>query len=89
MLFYHNTNNNYLFGLDPRFMQAKYPSLALKYTRLVAGENSDVKNIIKDQLRGDYLLVNSKSEKFQSVIDDNIYLRKVYQDQEATVYQIQ
>lgn len=89
MLFYHNTNNNYLFGLDPRFMQSKYPDLALKYTKLVAGENVGVKEIIKDQLRGDYLLVNNKSEKFINLIENNIYLRKVYQDQEARVYQIQ
>lgn len=87
-LFYHNTENYYLTGLDQSYM---YEYDAAKYWQWVgvgAGERHDVYNVAKNTFGASYLLLEKKYYGMMAWVNRDKRFRRVYEDDDAFVFAI-
>jgi hypothetical protein len=92
-LFYFNTQNYYINGLDQTFMYEYSPELYEKWEKIFKGSISptELSSIIKNDFKSSYVLIEKNEKKTQAV--DNLFkrsvdFRKVYEDIDATVFQL-
>ena len=89
-LFYFNDNNNYWWGINSKSMLNKYPQTSTDFMEMVAGLGSkNIYALLKDKLRGDYVLANKLRPVFNSNLGSNIYFDLVYEDNEVWIYRAQ
>jgi len=89
MLFYHNTHNYYIVGLDPTFMynfdQGIYDTWA-ELTR--DGEADNLVSVMADTLGAEYAIIERNHAGMNEVFATNIYFRLVYEDDEVWIYKL-
>ncbi|PIY96871.1 MAG: hypothetical protein COY66_02420 [Candidatus Kerfeldbacteria bacterium CG_4_10_14_0_8_um_filter_42_10] len=89
ILFYHNTHNHYIVGLDPTFMYKYSQDLYWKWVHITTGEES---NDLYDIIKNDFQSATVFLEKDHTAMDNNFkndsHFQLVYEDQEAKIYQI-
>ena len=89
LLFYHNSSNYYVVGLDPTFMYLYNKDKYQKWLDITEGKRADqVYDIIKNQFGSSYVLVEKSSIKMNDTIKSNFYFKQIYQDKEATLYKV-
>ncbi|MCR4280448.1 MAG: hypothetical protein NUV82_03430, partial [Candidatus Komeilibacteria bacterium] len=91
-LFYYNTTQNYLIGLDMRFMLNKYPYAIDTYLALNKAEERPEINpyiFFRQRLNGDYLFISKQRGHLREKISDSVYFQIVYEDDDAAIYRIQ
>ncbi|MFA5048006.1 MAG: hypothetical protein WC516_03125 [Patescibacteria group bacterium] len=89
LLFYHNSSNYYIVGLDPTFMYLYDKDKYQKWLDITRGERADqLYDIIKNQFGSSYVLVEKNNEKMSNNLKNNFYFKNIYQDNEATLYQV-
>jgi len=89
MLFYQNSDNNYVAGLDPTFTYAYGHQLLQKYQDIYRGKIDDqTAGIIKNDFKSDYIIADMIDKKFLTAIKGYPQFEVVYQDQEAIIYKI-
>ncbi len=87
ILFYFNTHNRYIVGLDPTFM---YQQDRVKYQRwadLTSGNRDDVTSIVVDELGSSYVLVAKDHPQFEAVMRRQQDFQIVYEDRDASIFQ--
>lgn len=89
ILFYHNTHNRYIVGLDPTFMYAYNQDYYWKWVKITTGEQKvNLYDIIKNDFQGATVFL----EKDHTAMDNNFKkdpkFKLVYEDEEAKIYQI-
>ena len=90
MLFYHNTHNRYIIGLDPTFMYNYDTQLYDDWAALTAyGKADNVVELIGQRLHGEYVLIEKDHAAMHGLFSTNIYFRLVYEDDEVWVFQFQ
>lgn len=90
ILFYHNTQNYYIVGLDPTFMYQYDQDLYWKWKNVTLGEEKYfVYSIIKNDFRADYVFVStSRHGAFDAVLRENFLFEKVYESSDAKIYKV-
>jgi hypothetical protein len=89
MLFYHNTHNFYIVGLDPTFMYNYDKALYRKWANLTKdGVADNLVNLMKNELQSEYALIERDHTGMQELFATNIYFRLVYEDDQVWIYNL-
>lgn len=90
LLFYHNDKNYYLAGLDPTFMYQSDPALYRRWVDYTTGKTSaGLYSAIKNVFKARYVFVDIKqNQDFDRNLAANFNFKKVFENEEARVYQV-
>ena len=90
VLFYNNSHNYYIVGLDPTFMYDYNQDLYWKWKNATIGEEKAfLHSIIKKDFRADYVFVSTDRHKaFENTLENNFYFEEVYVDSESKIYKV-
>jgi len=86
-LFYYNTYNTYLIGLDPTYMQLYNAGLYDQWVEITEGKLDRPSEFISPRFGAEYVLTDLDHRDFISRADDDPGLKQVYRDSEAIIYQ--
>jgi len=87
-LFYYNTHNTYLVGLDPTYMQMYDPSLYSLWVLITQGKVEHPSKIIAGRFEAQYVHTDLKHKDFISMAGNDPGLKEVYRDDQAIVYEV-
>lgn len=87
-LFYYNTHNTYLIGLDPTYMQLYDPDLYNLWVLITEGKVDNPSNIIAAKFGAQYVHTDLKHGNFIRKAERDPGLREVYRDDQAILYQV-
>jgi len=89
VLFYHNSKNYYMAGLDPTFMYLFNQDLYTKWVAITRGQNTDeLFKVVSEDFGAKYVLATTDHQEMIRSLDNNIFFAKVYSDSEAVIYQV-
>ena len=86
-LFYFNTHNTYLVGLDPDFMRRKDNDLFRQWEQVTKGNILQV-SAIADNFKSRYVFSEKYHRKFVENADADERLRRVFEDDVAVIYEV-
>jgi asparagine N-glycosylation enzyme membrane subunit Stt3 len=87
-LFYYNTHNTYLIGLDPTYMQLYDPELYDQWVDLTQGKVQQPSEIIRSRFGSSYAISDLAHPEFIFQAENDPGLREVYRDDEAVIFQV-
>lgn len=87
-LFYYNTHNTYLIGLDPTYMQIYNADLYDLWVDITQGEIERPSKVIEEEFGARYILTDLRHQGFLEQAANDTGLEEVYRDREAVVFQI-
>jgi hypothetical protein len=87
-LFYYNTYNTYLVGLDPTYMQLYDADLYDRWVEITRGRVSNPSAAIAAEFGSRYILTDLLHEDFIRQAEEDPGLVEVYRDEDAIVYQV-
>ena len=89
-LFYFNTKNYYINGLDQTFMYEKDKELYQDWLNLVSHKvnPNQTAQILKERFQASYVLVDKNDKNFGKLLKKSKSLKQVYEDEQAIIYQI-
>jgi hypothetical protein len=87
-LFYYNTHNTYLIGLDPTYMQLYDPGLYDLWTLVTQGKVEHPSKIIAGTFGSQYVHTDLKHGSFIRVAGEDPGLKEVYRDDQAVLYEV-
>ncbi len=88
LLFYHNTHNTYIVGLDPTFLYKADQDRYWAWANITLGKfQGDVYRAVTTTLDSRYVMVTSDHIGMDSYFRTNDRFLKRYQDSEATIYE--
>ncbi|MEA3272768.1 MAG: hypothetical protein U9P90_03820, partial [Patescibacteria group bacterium] len=86
-LFYNNTKNYYIVGLDPTFFYLYNQELYEKWEDIRHGKQKEnLYKIIKDEFNASWVFVDKKYKDFEKNIKSDERFIKIYEDEESSVY---
>ena len=87
-LFYYNTHNTYLVGLDPTYMQLYDANLYSLWVLITRGNVKNPAKIIASKFGSQYVHTDLKHGNFIKVAEKDPGLKEVYRDDQAVLYEI-
>jgi hypothetical protein len=87
-LFFYNTHNTYLVGLDPTYMQRYDADLYDVWVDVTRGRVEDPSQIIKDHFGARYVISDLLHDDFLRRAEQDPQMAEVYRDEDAVIYQI-
>ena len=87
-LFYYNTHNTYLVGLDPTYLQLADPGLYNLWVKITRGEVDRPSDFIYPRFGASYVLTDLKHTGFIRRAERDPGLKEVYHDGQALVFQV-
>ncbi|MBZ0277912.1 MAG: hypothetical protein K8I60_17320 [Anaerolineae bacterium] len=87
-LFYYNTRNTYLIGLDPTYLQLANPGLWTQWVALTRGQISQPSRLIRDTFGADYVISDTQHEGFINQTKNDPNMELVYRDESSMVWRI-
>ena len=87
-LFFYNTHNTYLIGLDPTYMQLYDPELYDQWVDLTQGKVQQPSRIIRSRFGSSYAISDLAHAEFIFQAENDPGLREVYRDDEAVIFQV-
>lgn len=89
LLFYYNTHNYYIVGLDPTFMYDYNKDLYWEWYNIVTGKDKDNLNQkVKNDFKASYVLWATGRTKIEDNFANNAGFKLLYSDNEARIYQV-
>lgn len=88
MLFYYNTHNTYVVGLDPTYLYDRDPEMWRLYARVTLGEEPDPAPIIRERFGAEYVFTDNRHEAFLTAAHNSGRFKTVYSDRHATVLRV-
>ncbi|MFH1536543.1 MAG: hypothetical protein ABID45_00985, partial [Patescibacteria group bacterium] len=88
LLFFWNSNNYYIVGLDPTFMYNYDVDLYWKWVNITLGKEEDVYNIAKNDFNASYILLEKDHRKMDRNIMKDEQMKMIYEDEEAKIYEV-
>lgn len=88
MLFYFNTHNTYVVGLDPDFMRLKNEPLFRSWEAITRGKVPAPEDIILKDFGCEYVLTDNDHHEFLTIASRRPRMRKAYTDQHVTIYRV-
>lgn len=87
-LFFYNTHNTYIVGLDPTYMQLYDPALYDLWVRITRGHVEAPAQTIVEKFGARYIITDLDHTAFLREADHDPQLAEVYRDQYAAIYQV-
>jgi hypothetical protein len=87
-LFYYNTHNTYLIGLDPTYMQLYDPELYDIWVLVTQGKVENPSRLIALRFGSQYVHTDLKHSNFIKIAERDPGLREVYRDDQAILYEV-
>ena len=87
-LFYYNTRNTYLIGLDPTYMQLYDPELYNLWVLITGGDVEYPSKIITSKFGAQYVHTDLRHGDFIWVAEKDPGLKEVYRDDQAILYKV-
>lgn len=87
-LFFYNTHNTYLVGLDPTYLQIYDPDLYDLWVRITDGEIEQPSGIIRAQFGSQFVMTDLAHKNFLKRAGEDAGLREVYRDDEAVIFEV-
>ncbi|HSG44020.1 MAG TPA: hypothetical protein VLA72_12765 [Anaerolineales bacterium] len=87
-LFYYNTHNTYLIGLDPTYMQMYDPNLYVLWVLITQGDVDNPSKIIAGKFGSQYVHTDLKHKDFIKIAENDPGLEKVYSDDQAMIFKV-
>lgn len=90
ILFYHNSKNYYIVGLDPTFMYKYDQELYWQWERITTVKDSrDLGEKLKNNFRAKYVFISlDRHQNMEKIFSNSPDVRLVYRDGEAVVYEV-
>ena len=88
-LFFHNTHNTYLLGLDPTYMQLFDPDLYDQWVEITQGDVRRPSAAIVSLFNTNYVMSDLNHQDFIDQAEADPAMQLVYRDDEAVVFRIQ
>ncbi len=102
-LFFYNTHNYYVAGLDPKFLHQESPQKYWLYEHIIKGEVCDQKtcaipessdkmyDVIKYQFNADYIFISDVSEysELVNVLESDKRFEKVYEEDGMGIWKLE
>ncbi len=89
VLFYHNTHNRYIIGLDPTFMYFKDKRLYWEWKNISLNRTqARICQKVKDKFTSHHIFVKIDNQDLKDNLDLDTNCQLVYQDQDGWIYQI-
>ncbi len=89
-LFFYNSHNRYIAGLDPTFLYKADPNLHQKFVNISTGQEIDhLYNFIKNDFQAKYVFVDTTHEAFKKNLDQNFHFTEMYHDEQSTVFKVE
>jgi hypothetical protein len=87
-LFYHNTANTYLVGLDPTYLQIADPFLWNQWVAITQGRTEHPSQLIRELFGARYVVSDRRHDDFadQAAVDPNMQI--VYMDDSSFIWEI-
>jgi hypothetical protein len=87
-LFFYNTHNTYLVGLDPTYMQLYNPQMYDLWVNITHGAVPDMSDVIEKQFGSRYVVTDLEHGDFLRAASQDPGMKEVYQDNQAAVFEI-
>jgi hypothetical protein len=87
-LFFYNTHNTYLVGLDPTYMQFYDADLYAVWVDITRGRVENPSQIIEENFGAEYILSDLTHRGFLTQATDDVRLQEVYRDSESVIFQV-
>ncbi|HEX5736558.1 MAG TPA: hypothetical protein VF131_27245 [Blastocatellia bacterium] len=87
-LFFYNTHNTYIVGLDPDFLRLKDAELYYTYEDVTQGRVQEMEDIILDEFGSEYVFTDNHHREFMKLADQSPRMQKVFSDRHTTVYRV-
>ena len=87
-LFYYNTHNTYLVGLDPTYMQLYNADMYDLWVDITRGDVERPSDYIYPQFGAQYVMTDLKHKDFLRRAEDDPGLGEVYRDQDAVIFEV-
>jgi hypothetical protein len=87
-LFFYNTHNTYLAGLDPTYMQLYDASLYDTWVKITRGEVERPSQVIASRFSAHYVHSDLNHKNFLRLAAEDPGFKEVYRDDQAVVYEI-
>lgn len=87
-LFFFNTHNTYIVGLDPDYMLLKDPEGYKRWKDITRGKVRLPARVILQRFGCEYAFTDNKHQKFIALADRDPRMQKVYADRHTTVYRV-
>ncbi len=87
-LFFYNTHNTYLIGLDPTYMQLYNADLYDDWVSITRGRVDQPGQLIQDQFGADYVISDLLHQDFIRQAANDPSMQEVFRDNSSVVYRI-
>jgi hypothetical protein len=87
-LFFYNTHNTYLVGLDPTYLQLYNADLYDRWVEITDGKVPQPSGDILARFGSKYVITDLAHTRFIARANNDPGLEKVYEDEEAVVYRV-
>jgi hypothetical protein len=87
-LFFYNTHNTYLVGLDPTYLQLYDRDLYALWVNITHGDVVSPSFIIADTFGCQYVHTDLSHEDFLEVAYNDPWLKEVYRDKDAVLFEV-
>lgn len=88
-LFFYNTWNTYLIGLDPTYLQLKDPELFELWVEITRGREKDPSIPIYERFAAEYVMTDLAHDRFIDQANVDAGMEELYRDEEAIIYRVQ
>jgi hypothetical protein len=87
-LFFYNTHNTYLVGLDPTYLQLYNPELYDQWVAITQGRVAQPAGVILETFGARYIHTDLKHGDFLQTAAQDPGLREVYRDDQAVIFEV-
>lgn len=87
-LFYYNTHNHYVAGLDPTFMYEYDQELYKKWVDITTSRKTNISQIIKNDFHAEYVFVDKDHIALENNLKSDGHFAMVYQDEDGKIYKL-
>ena len=87
-LFFYNTHNTYLIGLDPTYMQLYDSDLYNEWVNITKGNVENPSRVIADMFQARYVHTDLNHKGFLRAAQNDPGLKEVYRDGQAVIFEV-
>jgi hypothetical protein len=87
-LFFYNTHNTYLAGLDPTYLQLYDPALYDTWVEITQGDVENPSQLIATTFEADYVHTDLKHTDFLRAARKDPGLQEVYRGEDAVIFEV-
>ncbi|HSJ88927.1 MAG TPA: hypothetical protein VK909_17065, partial [Anaerolineales bacterium] len=87
-LFYYNTHNTYIIGLDPTYLQLYDADLYDLWVDITQGDVQNPSQVIATTFDSQYIHTDLNHRDFLQIAAEDPGLKEVYRDEQAVIYKV-